>query len=86
MYTEKLEEGKAMLKATVAEMRRMYRPRTGTAVTGWIPMHVFDVVEKDLRPEMRSNSMRVIYRGPRRYEDATHTRRADAKFAVIYRT
>ena len=75
-----------MLKATVQEMRRMYRPQTGTALTGWIPMHVFEILEKELREDMRGKGLRVIYRGPRVNPRQSMTRRRDAKFAVIYRT
>jgi hypothetical protein len=70
--------------ATVEDFRAVYKPRTGSAVTGWIPMHIFNVLEKDIRPEMRERGMRVIYRGPRTNPASSMTRRADATHAVIY--
>ena len=72
------------MKVTVQEMRRMYQPTTGSAVTGWIPMHVFNAAEKELRKEMRPAGLRVIYRGPRINPKQSMTRRADATHAVIY--
>jgi len=79
------------MKVTVAELKKTYTPRNGTcAVTGWIPMDVFNVMEKELRKEMRPLGMRIHYRGPRKSNEgmflnrASRTRRCDATHAVIY--
>lgn len=72
------------MKATVQNLRDLYAPRTRTAITGWIPLDVFNAAEKELRPEMRAKGLRVHYRGPRRRSDSSRTYRADATHAVIY--
>lgn len=72
------------MKVSVEEMRRLYKPRTGCAITGWIPMSVFEAIEERLRPEMRKKMLRVHYRGPRVNPKQSATRRADATHAVIY--
>ena len=73
------------MKVTVNEIRRQYpKTKPGCAVSGWIPMQVFDAVEKDLRPEMRAKGYRIIYRGPRVNPKQCMTRRRDATYAVIY--
>lgn len=75
------------MKVSVNEIRRQY-PKTNrkayAALSGYIPMAVFNAVEKDLRPEMRAKGYRVIYRGPRTGPNSSMTRRADATHAVIY--
>lgn len=59
------------------------------AVTGWIPIRLFNMIEKDLRKET-SGTHRVIYRGPRVSNKArkgdipSMTMRCDATHAVIY--
>lgn len=78
------QEGKQM-KVSINELRRQFpKTRSSCAITGWIPMAVFNAVEKDLRPEMRAKEYRVIYRGPRVNPKQSMTRRADATHAVIY--
>ncbi|MCA1800770.1 MAG: hypothetical protein LC650_05705 [Actinobacteria bacterium] len=72
------------MKITVDTLRSVYKPRTGTAVTGWIPMHVFDTLEDNIREDMKGKCLRVIYRGPRPDLLQSMTRRADATHAVIY--
>ena len=76
------------MKVSVSEMRRVYPKRTGTAITGWIPINVFNALEPILRPEMRKKMLRVHYRGPRKSNNSlgvpTNTRRQDATHAVIY--
>ena len=52
-----------------------------SAVTGWIPMKLFKLIEKDIRKEFNSN-YRVVYRGPRTNPNFTH--RANATHVVIY--
>ena len=73
------------MKVSVFEICRQYpKAKRGCAVSGWIPMTVFNAVEKDLRPEMQAKGYRVIYRGPRVNPKQSMTRRADATHAVIY--
>lgn len=79
------------MKVSVNEIRRQYPKRPGTcAISGYIPMDVFNAVEKDLRPEMQAKGYRIHYRGPRKsnggmfLNQASRTRRCDATHAVIY--
>jgi len=73
------------MKVTVNEIRRQYpKTKPGCALTGWIPMQVFNAIEADLRPEMRAKGYRIVYRGPRVNPKQGMTRRADATHAVIY--
>jgi hypothetical protein len=53
------------------------------AITGWIPMNVFEVVEKELRKEF-CGRYRVVYRGPRAKKTTASTLRGDATHAVVY--
>lgn len=72
---------------TLDTIRKMYPRRKGTAgVTGYIPMDVFNAVEKELRKDMRVFKLRAIYRGPRTNPSSSMTRRADATHAVLYFT
>jgi hypothetical protein len=80
-----------MVDITLGALKAVYQKRKGTcAVTGWIPMHVFNVLEEDIRKEMRPAGMRIHYRGPRKSNQgmflnrASRTRRCDATHAVIY--
>ena len=55
-----------------------------------IPIHMFDVAESALRPEMRAKGYRAMYRGPRVSNDnsygvPTMTRRCDATHVLLYR-
>ena len=54
-----------------------------------IPIHMFDIAEEALRPEMRAKGYRAIYRGPRvsnRTRDIpSMTRRCDATHVLLYR-
>lgn len=79
------------MKVSVSAITCMYPKRPGTcAISGYIPMDVFNTVEKDLRPEMQAKGYRIYYRGPRKSNGgmflnlASHTRRCDATHAVIY--
>ena len=73
------------MKVSVNDIRRQYPKRPGTcAISGWIPMDVFNAIEKDLRPEMRAKDYRIIYRGPRSSFTSSMTRRSNATHAVIY--
>jgi len=71
-------------------LKTVYKRRTSTAVTGWIPIHVFNAMEDEIRKEMRPLGMRIHYRGPRKSNEgmflnrASRTRRCDATHAVIY--
>ena len=54
-----------------------------------IPIHMFDIAESALRPEMGAKGYRAIYRGPRvsnRTRDIpSMTRRCDATHVLLYR-
>ena len=60
------------------------------AVSGYIPIKDFDRLEPVLRPIMRANGLKAIYRGPRinniisTHYSPTMTRRMDAEYAVLY--
>ena len=76
----------------MALMKETY-PRTNTtrhsAFCERIPIHMFDIAESALRPEMRSKGYRAIYRGPRVHNDSRYpsmTRRCDATHVLLYRT
>lgn len=51
---------------TIDDLKTMF-PRSGKnhAVTGRIPISVFNEYEKDIRKIMRIYNLRAIYRGPR---------------------
>lgn len=51
------------------------------AVTGWIPMKLFKLIEKDIRKEF-NGKYRIVYRGPRTHPSFTH--RDNATHVVIY--
>lgn len=53
-----------------------------------IPMAMFELVEDELRKEMRAKGFRAMYRGPRvsnKTRTPTMTRRCDATHVLIYR-
>lgn len=54
-----------------------------------IPMVIFEVVEQELRKEMREQGYRAIYRGPRvsncTWNIPSMTRRCDATHVLLYR-
>lgn len=54
------------------------------ALSGLIPIDAFLELEEELRPEMRKEKVRAIYRGPRRakYQSMTHKR--DATHVLLY--
>ena len=66
------------------------------AVTGLIPIELFDAMEDSLRPLMREAGLRAMYRGPRPNSPARHdvpwcagqqpsmTRRCDAEAVLFY--
>jgi hypothetical protein len=66
------------------------------AVTGLIPIELFDAMEDSLRPLMREAGLRAMYRGPRPNYDSRHdvpwcarmqpsmTRRSDATGVLLY--
>jgi hypothetical protein len=66
------------------------------AVTGLIPIELFDAMEDSLRPLMREAGLRAMYRGPRPNYDSRHdvpwcarmqpsmTRRCDATGVLMY--
>jgi hypothetical protein len=72
-------------------MKETY-PRTSatkhSAFCERIPIKMFELVETELRKEMRANGYRVMYRGPRVSNDTrtpTMTRRCDATHVLMYR-
>jgi len=71
-------------------LKAVYKKRSSIAVTGWIPMHVFNVLEEEIRREIRPLDMRVVFRGARKSNKGlftnrpSRTRRCDATHAVIY--
>ena len=72
------------MNTTVAAITNTYPPRNNTlAVSGWVPIALFDTVEKELRKDMRTLDMRVFYRGPRN-ANTQHTKRKHATHAVVY--
>ena len=54
-----------------------------------IPIHIFNIVESALRPEMRAQGYCAIYRGPRKNnytrDIPSMTRRCDATHVLLYR-
>jgi len=75
------------MKVTVEEVRRMFpKHRRNGAMSGYIPMDVFNAIEKELRKDIREQgwNIRVIYRGPRVNPKQSMTRRRDATHAVLY--
>lgn len=75
----------------MALMKETY-PRTDatkhTAFCERIPIAMFELVETELRKEMRAKGYRAIYRGPRVSNTAwvpTMTRRCDATHVLLYR-
>jgi hypothetical protein len=61
--------------------------RLNRAATGVIPMDYFVAHEAEIRAaavEYFDCPIRVMFRGPRPYKDATMTRRADAKGVLLY--
>lgn len=78
------------MKVSVDDLISMF-PRVSKnarqAVSGPIPMTVFETLEEELRPEMRQRMLRVWYRGPRpnrQHRKPTATLRKDATHAVLY--
>lgn len=59
-----------------------------SAVTGVIPIELFDSMEDSLRPLMRKAGLRAMYRGPRRSNDCfgvpSMTVRKDATGVLLY--
>lgn len=75
----------------MALMKETY-PRTDatkhTAFCERIPIAMFELVETELRKEMRAKGYRAMYRGPRVSNDTrtpTMTRRCDATHVLLYR-
>jgi hypothetical protein len=69
------------LKALFPKTRRI------AAATGDIPMAYFVAHEAEIRATAKAyfgRPIRVIFRGPRPYKDATMTRRADATGVLLY--
>jgi hypothetical protein len=80
-------------------IRKLF-PRTAgqknAAVTGLIPIELFDAMEQSLRPLMREAGLRAMYRGPRPNSNSRHnvpwcarvqpsmTLRADATGVLLY--
>jgi len=79
-----------MTNTMLDALKAIYKKRSSIAVTGWIPIHVFNVLEDEIRKEMRLLDMRIHYRGPRKSNEGlfanrpSRTRRCDATHAVIY--
>lgn len=71
---------------TLASIRATYpKTRKNNALTGFIPMEVFNKYEEEIRLVCKQEGgLRVFYRGPRPWDGATWTRRADATHAVLY--
>jgi len=74
-------------------MRETYPRTTATKHSAFcerIPMHMFEIAESALRPEMQKRGYKAIYRGPRVSNDnsygvPTMTRRCDATHVLLYR-
>ena len=58
--------------------------QTNEALTGSIPINVFNATEAQIRPLMREAGLRAIYRGPRVESNSSMTRRADATAVLFY--
>lgn len=80
------------MKVTLDSLIQMY-PRVNVAarnaISGYIPIGVWQQVEDDVRPEMRKRMLRVYFRGPRvancnRRTQASGTLKENATHAVIY--
>ena len=77
---------------SMMELMREAYPRTEntkhSAFCERIPMHMFEVVEAELRKEMRERGYRAIYRGPRVSNNTrdipTMTCRCDATHVLLY--
>lgn len=50
---------------TIAESKKVWDALHKDYPDGRIPMSTFNIVEKDVRPYMRSANLRAMYRGPR---------------------
>ena len=77
------------MDTTALEILRNVFPREegqqNSAVTGLIPIEVFNTMERSLRPFMRRAGVRAMYRGPRgHYYDQSMTHRADATGVLLY--
>lgn len=62
-------------------------PNAARALSGYIPIELFNAIEGTIRPEMRARGMRVWYKGPRPKESYIRpacTRRENATHAMIY--
>ncbi len=78
---------------SVMELLKTAFPRTKstkhTAFCERIPMVVFELVEEQVRTEMRAKGYVTRYRGPRvsnnTYGNPTTTRRCDATHVLLYR-
>ena len=72
----------------IDSLRKLFPRAEGqknAAVTGLIPIELFDAMEDSLRPVMREAGVRAMYRGPRgRYRDQSMTHRADATHVLMY--
>ena len=83
----------------IDSLRKLF-PRTegqkNSAVTGLIPIELFNAMEASLRPVMREAGLRAMYRGPRPNSNSRHdvpwcarmqpsmTRRCDATGVLLY--
>jgi hypothetical protein len=80
-------------------LRKLFPRAAGqknAAVTGLIPIELFDAMEGSLRPLMREAGLRAMYRGPRPNSNSRHdvpwcarmqpsmTRRCDATGVLLY--
>lgn len=80
-----MQVSKSMLRTVLSAYPKDYSA-DNCAVSGLIPIDVFLSIEKELRPEMRKEKLRAIYRGPRRYAGQSMTRKGDAKNVLLYFT
>jgi hypothetical protein len=80
-YSNKRSVKMQALKALFPKTRR------NAAATSVIPMYFFVANEAKIRAaakEYFDRPIRVVFRGPRPYKDATMTRRADATGVLLY--
>ena len=75
-----------MLLDDIIKQFPVTNPRAELAISGYIPIELFNAIEGQIRPEMRKRGMRVWYKGPRpkRVYRPACTRRENATHAMIY--
>ena len=74
---------------TIEKLNSLFgRPKSISAITGYIPIAFFTENEKEIRSTMKLHGLKAIYRGPRKSNRCLNppsmTRRCDANFAVLY--